>query len=92
MSIKFRGKKIGVEKLKKQSNKSNSLYKELETEEFLGIVKYSSKKADVKVGDKVYFGKDFQNVRMEGSSICIMDDDNVLAIEETDEHNEILEA
>lgn len=82
MKIQFRSKKIGIEKLKKQSKKNSGLYVELETEEYLGIVKYvaSDAGADLKVGQKVYFATNFQQVHIGGATICVMEDANVIAI------------
>lgn len=82
MSIKFRDKKVGVEKLKKQTKKENRIYIEPESEEYLGVVRYVSDDAskDIKVGSKVYFGTDHQKVRMEGAEICVMEDASIYAI------------
>lgn len=83
MQIHLLGNRVGVEKFKKQSNKSDGFLVMVETEEYLGVVKYvgngPGQAQSIKVGDKVYFGSKFQPVRMGGSEICVMEEDNVLA-------------
>lgn len=82
MTISLRGNRIAVEKLGK-SQKQASVYVQIpDSQEFVGIVRYVGDTAaqDIKVGDKVYFGNQTQNLRMGGSDICVMEDTNVLAI------------
>lgn len=81
MALRFRGKRIGVEKNKKQSKKETSFYIAPDTEEFAGTIKYISAElqTDLKVGDRVCFGNQFQLVKLEGADICVMEDTNVLA-------------
>ena len=81
MSLRFRGKRIGVEKNKKQSKKETSFYVEPPVEEFSGTIKYVSSdlQTDLKIGDRVYFGNQYQLVKLEGADICVMEDTNVLA-------------
>lgn len=79
--IKFRDKRVGVEKLKKQK-KADSFIVVPDHDEYLGIVRYVSEAAskDLQVGSKVYFGTQFQNVKMNSADICVMDDTNVFAV------------
>lgn len=81
MQIQLRGKRVGVEKLKKQDSKNELFLKMPDHEEYLGVVKYVGPDAqsDIKVGQKVYFGNTFQTLRMAGAEICVMEDTNVLA-------------
>lgn len=83
--IKFRDKRVGVEKLKKQSKKESSPFGGIimpDQDEYLGTIRYVSEDAakDLQVGLKVYFGNQFQNVKMNSTDICVMDDSNVLAV------------
>ncbi len=83
MKIQLLGKRVAVEKLKKSSNKNDGFLVMVESEEFLGIVKYvgtGSGQVMLSVGQKVYFGTKFQLVRMAGSEVCVMDEENVLAV------------
>ena len=84
MQVKMRGKKVGVEKLKKSSSKGSSFIVMPESEEYIGIVRYIGDDAakDLQVGQKVYFSNSFQTVRILGSDVCVMDDVNVLAVVE----------
>lgn len=79
--IKFRDKRVGVEKLKKQ-NKKESFIVVPDHDEYLGIVRYISEgfATDLKVGMTVYFGNQFQTVKMNSADICVMDDSNVFAM------------
>jgi co-chaperonin GroES (HSP10) len=81
-AIKFRGKRVGVEKLKKTKNKSESFIVVADHDEYLGIVRYVSEEAsqDLQVGQKVYFGNQFQTIKMNSADICVMEDSNVLAV------------
>lgn len=82
--VQLRGQRVAVEKLKKQSKKdSGSFFVDVETEEFVGLVRFVGsdlKDSDLKVGQKVYFGSQYQPVRMANTDLCVMDEDNVLAI------------
>lgn len=80
--IKFRDKRVGVEKLKKQNKKDTSFIIAPDHDEYLGIVRYVSEGAakDLQVGAKVYFGNQFQTVKMNSAEICVMEDSNVLAV------------
>lgn len=81
--IHLRHNLVGVEKLKKQNKgPTGGLLVMPDSEEYLGIVRYVGKGAspDLVVGAKVYFSTKFQQVRMGGSEICVMEDSQVLAI------------
>lgn len=80
--VQFRNKRVGVEKLKKQSKKDDDLfYKQLETDEFLGVIRFVGPEVseDLQLGDTVYFSNQFQLVKMVGFDICVMEDSNILA-------------
>lgn len=80
--IKFRDKKVGVEKLKKPGKKEPGFIIMPEGDEYLGIVRYVSDGAskDFQVGMKVYFGTEFQSIKMNSADICVMNDSNVFAV------------
>lgn len=80
--IKLRGSKVAVEKFKKQDKANKSFYIEVGAEEYLGTVRFVAPDAgeDIKVGQRVYFGTQFQTVRIGGAEVCVMEDANVLAI------------
>ena len=80
--IKFRDKRVGVEKLKKTKNKDNTFMVLPDHDEYLGIVRYVSEAAakDIQIGSNVYFGNQFQTVKMNSADICVMDDTNVFAV------------
>lgn len=94
MQIKFMNGKIGVEKLKgqKKNRSQDGFFADVESEEFLGIVKYVDEESGPRLdgmrsndlnhllGEKVFFGNQYQNVHMQGSLICVMDSSNLLAV------------
>lgn len=90
MQLKLRNKKVAVEKIKKTTKKDNALFTMPETEEYCGVIKYlgSDVQSDLLVGQTVYFGTNFQEVRMAGSQLCVMDDINVLAVSDEEPKNE----
>lgn len=90
MQIKLRGKKVAIEKMKKTTKKDNALFTMPETEEYCGVIRYLGPDAsdDLKVGQTVYFTNQFQEVRMAGSSLCVTDDINVLAVSDEEPKTE----
>jgi len=79
--IKLRGNRVAVEKIKKvQNNKALGIVMP-EAEEYVGVIKYVGESAakDLEVGQRVYFGTNFQNVRMGGVELCVMEDSQVYA-------------
>lgn len=83
MSVQMRGKRVGVEQVgKSQSN--TTLLAMPEDSSAVGIIRYAGELAakDLPVGTKVYFGKSYHQLRMNGKNILVMDDDNVYAIVE----------
>lgn len=80
--LKFRDKRVGVEKLKKTKNKNETFMVTPDHDEYLGVVRYVSDAAakDLQIGCKVYFGNAFQTVKMNSADICVMDDTNVFAV------------
>lgn len=83
MQIKLRGKQVGVEKIKKGNKKADTFLHIPDSEEFSGIVRYVGPAAasDITVGQKVYFASQFQTMRLAGSEICVMEDQNILAVQ-----------
>lgn len=85
--VRLRDNRVAVEKLKKQTKKADTFFVAPESDEFLGTIRFlgNSAASDLKVGDKVYFGNQHQQVKMIGADMCIMTDDNILAVVTDDE-------
>lgn len=82
MKINLKGKRIAIEKTKKlNKNQSGGLIIP-DSEEYLGYVRLVGPEADssIQVGQKVYFTTNFQQVRMGGVDLCVMEDSQVLAV------------
>lgn len=81
MTISLKGKRVAVEKLKKKSQAAHGGIIIPDSEEYLGIVKYVGPDADksIEVGHKVYFSTNYQQCRMGGSDLCVMDDKEIFA-------------
>jgi co-chaperonin GroES (HSP10) len=80
----MRGKRVGVEKLGKSSN-TKAFLAMPEDASAVGYIRFVGddlKDTDLKIGMKVYYGKDRHELRMDGMDILIMDEDNVYAIVE----------
>lgn len=84
MAIKLKGKRVAVEKSKKQQSGSNGGLIIPEGEEFVGTIVHVGEDADksLKVGQKVYFSTNYQQSLMEGKNLCIMNDTEIFAIVE----------
>lgn len=89
MQIKFRGKRIAVEKIKKQNKKgSDATFLVMpDSEEYVGVIRHIGESADqsLKIGQKVYFTTQHQVTRIGGSELCVMDDEQILAVVDEDE-------
>jgi co-chaperonin GroES (HSP10) len=84
MQIKLRGNKVAIEKLKKAKRNEDAFIVMPDSEEFTGVVRYvgDSASADLRVGQKVYFSKNYQQLRMAGMELCVLEDVHVYAIVE----------
>lgn len=85
MQVKLRGNRVAVEKLKTQSkNKSTQFLVVPNSEEYLGVIKFVGPDAskDLQVGQRVYFSRNFQQVRIESSDLCVLEDKEIYAITE----------
>jgi len=84
MKIKMLNNKVGVEKLTKSENSDSSMWVKPEIVNNLGIIKFVNEDEykNLKVGMKVYFGRDVQEVKMKDSLIQVMSVDNLIAIVE----------
>lgn len=82
----LRGNKVAIERLKKQEKAGNlpGFLVMPEDSEYVGNIKFLGQNAssDLKVGQKVYFSTKFQNTRILGIDLCIMDDTEVYGIME----------
>lgn len=83
MKINLRGNKVAVEKIKTAKSETSFLVVP-ETEEYCGIVKYVGELAsqDLKAGQKVYFSTNFQNLTINGTKLCVLEDKEIFAIVE----------
>lgn len=85
MKIKLKGKRVAVEKIKKQSkNQAHGGIIMPDSEEYLGHVRYVGEEADksLVVGQKVFFSTNHQLVRMAGQELCVMEDTQIYAVVE----------
>lgn len=83
--VQLRGKKVAIEKLKTQTKKQENSFLHIpDSEEYLGIIKYIGPDADkdLKIGQKVFFSRNYQQVRMESSDLCVLEDKEIYAITE----------
>ena len=83
------GEYVGVKRVGKTSKKNEGLFVDVEQTENLGIIEYvgTLSNSDLKKGQKVYFGKDKEEIIIENESILIMKPSNIYAIKE-ETHNE----
>jgi hypothetical protein len=87
MPVQMRGKRVGVEKLGKSSSDPKSLFAMPEDTSAVGIIRYVGsdlKDPDLKVGTKVYFGDQRQQMKIHGIDILVMEETNVLAVAQDD--------
>lgn len=83
MKINLKGKRVAIEKIKKQGkNQGHGGLIMPDSEEYLGIIRYVGENADPthSVGQKVYFSTNYQQVRMGGVDLCVMEDKEVFAV------------
>lgn len=84
MPINLRGKRVAVEKIKKQQKGAHGGIIMPDSEEYLGHIRYVGPEADqsLKAGQKVYFSTNYQQSRMDGVDLCVMDDKEIFAVVE----------
>lgn len=91
MPVLMRGKKIAVEKLGKASSKVDSVFHMPDDASAVGYIRYLGtdlKESDLKIGMKVYYGKNRHELKMDGIDVLIMEEDNIYAIVEEDSEKE----
>lgn len=84
MPVLMRGKRVGVEKLGKASS-SKAFLAMPEDASAVGHIRYLGKdlvNSDLKVGMKIYYGKNRHELKMNGVDILVMEEDNVYAVVE----------
>ena len=82
--IQMRGNRVGIEQLK-ASAKSNSVFSLPEDSNASGVIRFlgsSLTNSDLKLGMKVYYGTKRQTMTIDGMSILVMEEDNIVAVEE----------
>ena len=78
--IIMRGKRVAVERLVK-ATAGNSMFAMPEDASAVGLIKYvGNEVSGLSIGQKVYYGKNRHELKMEGKDILIMDEDNIYAI------------
>lgn len=79
--INLKGKRVAVEKIKTQEKSETSFLVMPDSEEYLGRVRYVGPDADptIQVGQKVYFSTNYQQCRIGGKDLCIMNDSEIFA-------------
>lgn len=85
MQLKLKGKRVAVEKQKaRQKGMSEMGIVMPDSEEYLGHIVYVGEEADpsLKVGQKVYFSTNYQQSRISGKELCIMNDTEIFAVVE----------
>lgn len=82
MPAQMRGKRVGVEKLGKSTNQASfiAMPEDASAVGFIRFLGDGLKDSDLKVGMKVYFGKDRHELRMDGKDILVMNEENVYAV------------
>jgi len=89
--LKVLKNKVLVEKLaKKPEKETGSLFVEAEVSDSQGtiIALGEEYKGDLKIGFKVYYGRDVQQIRMTSKDVYVMDPDNVVAVVMEDSSDE----
>jgi len=85
MSVQMRGKRVGIEKLGKSSGAKNSFLAMPDDSSAVGYIRFLGKdlqNSDLKVGMKVYYGKNRHEIKINGADILVMDEDNIYAVTE----------
>lgn len=79
---------LAIEQIGKTS-KNDGMFAEVDVTHNLGIIRYVGESADksFKVGQKVYFGNEREEIRMSSIDVLVMKDSNIYAIVE-DGNNE----
>jgi co-chaperonin GroES (HSP10) len=82
MPTQMRGKRVAVEKLTKAADSSGYLAMpdDVSAVGFIRHIGSGLTETDLKVGMKVYYGKNRHELKMDGTEVLIMDEDNVYAI------------
>lgn len=81
--LRVRGKRVVVEKLGRSKGSVDSLLAMPEDTSAVGIIRHVGEEVkDLQAGQKVYFGKNRHELRMDGSDVLVMDEENVYAIVE----------
>lgn len=81
--VKMRKGYIGAVKIGKHEDEEMSMLSMPNVSQNLGEIKFlASDIKELKVGDKIYFGNQREQIRMAGMDVMIMKLDNVYAVEE----------
>ena len=83
--VRMLGKWISVEKIKQNDNKTAALFAMPDDASAVGIVRGVGPELNesaIKVGQKVYFGKNRHELKMNGVDVYVMELTNIYAIAE----------
>lgn len=82
MTITLLGNNVAVEKLKKAAKSSEKSWLTIpEGDEYYGTIVYLSKAVThLEVGQKVYFHTNYQQSRILGRDLCVMDAAQIYAV------------
>lgn len=81
--VQLRGNRVAVEKIKKAKKGDGGGFLVMpDGEEFMGVIRHvgESCSKDLKVDQKVYFSTNYQQVRIAGVDLCILEDAQIYAI------------
>ena len=83
-------KKIALEVEKKaQKKESGGLFIMPDAEDTAAVVKMVADQVEiVKVGDKVFYGREYTTLKIKGNEYLIMEEDNIIAVESEDAKRE----
>ena len=90
MPILMRGKRVGVERLGKAKKDNLSMLAMPEDASAVGLIRYVGKDAspDLQVGQKVYYGKNHHQIKIQGADILVMDEEEIYAVVEESQNDE----
>lgn len=87
MQIQFKGKRVAIEKIKTSDKSKDSMGGIIvvpQQEEYSGVVRFVGPDVDpsIRPGAKVYFSTNYQQFRIQGRDLCVMNESEIVAVEE----------
>ena len=85
MKIVMVNEKLAVEKVGKPRQKeSEAMFAGVNIADSMGVIKYAFKGSKFEVGQRVYYGIKREEIRMSGTDVQVMGEENIVAIVEDD--------